>query len=146
MSADTSMQAVVRRLFEEGWNTGSVESVRELVDDSYASNDEDFIRVAPSSMGAHDQLRGADAFAEHVRQYHNIYDNLQFAIEGMATVENTVITVCRMSGTTKHETFTDRSGRQRPFELIGQSVMVTAFAGSKVGRNDVFWPRIQLFP
>jgi hypothetical protein len=85
---DDSHQAIVRRLFEEGWNSGDVASVSGMIHED----------------------------------------------------------VWNPSGTTKDRTFTDRAGRQRPYELTGQGVSLTEVIDRKVTRHDMFWPRRSLFP
>jgi hypothetical protein len=139
MGTDDDSKALVRRLLEEGWNTGDAEAVRDLIDEHYASNDGVFRRGM-------DFLHGHAAFAEHLRQYRSRYDDLVFAVDRMVVDGATVITVWSASGLTRGLTFTDRGGEQQPYELHGQGVSLTDVVDGKVTRHDLFWPRDPLFP
>jgi SnoaL-like domain len=139
---DDSKQAIVRRLFEEGWNSGNAA----LVSTDYTSNDGGFFRSGPGVPGGLERLTGADAFADHMKQYLEIYNDLRFTIDEMIVDGATVITVWTPSGTTKDRTFTNRAGRQEPYELRGQGVSRTGVVDQKVTRHDMFWPRSPLFP
>jgi SnoaL-like domain len=141
-----SRHAIVRRLFDEGWNAEDPASVGDIVDDDYTSNDGGFFRTGSDVPGGLERLVGAQAFADHVRRYREMYNDLRFTIDKMVDDGNTVITVWSPSGTTKDRTFTDRTGRERPYELAGQGVSLTDVIEHKVTRHDMFWPRDPLFP
>jgi predicted ester cyclase len=140
MMTDNDRQVTVRRLFEQGWNSGNPESVSDIIDTDYESNDGGFFRVGSDVPGGLERLTGADAFADHVRRYRQIYDDLRFAIDKMVPDGDTVITIWTASGTDKNRTFTDRAGRERHYELADQGVSLTSVAEGKVTRHDMFWP------
>lgn len=139
-------QAIVRRLFEEGWNSGNAALVTDIIGADYTSNDGGFFRSGSDVPGGLERLTGADAFAEHVKQYTEIYNDLRFVIDQMVVTGETVMTVWTPSGTTKDQTFTNRAGRPQPYELRGQGVSLTDVADQQVTRHDMFWPRDPLFP
>jgi SnoaL-like domain len=137
---DDSRQAVVRRFFEAGWNCGSATAISDMVHEDYTSNDGPFFRNGLR------RLSGADAVDGHIRQYHDVYNDLRFKIEKMVLDGDTVVTVWSPTGTTRNRTFTTRSGEERPFELKCQGVSLTDVVGGKVTRHDMFWPVRPLFP
>jgi ketosteroid isomerase-like protein len=139
-------QEIVRRLFEEGWNSPDTALVKDLIGTDYESNDGGFFRTGSDVPGGLERLTGAEAFADHVRQYRELYDNLRFAINTMIVEGDTVITVWTPSGTTRDRTFTNRAGRQQPYELGGQGISRTDVVDYKVTRHDMFWPRRALSP
>ena len=110
-------QCIVRRFIEEGWNGGSGTPVGDIVADAYESNDGGFFVFSGDSRGPH-RRRGADA----------------------------VTTVWAPTGTTRDQTFTDRGGHERPFELKDVGVSRTVVVDGKVTRHDLFWARDPLFP
>lgn len=137
---DDARQAIVRRLFEEGWNSGDPMSVSGIIGEDYESNDGGFFRTGSDVPGGLERLAGADAFADHVQRYRNIYDDLSFAIDKMVLDRDTVITIWTATGTDKNRIFTDRGGRERHYELADQGVSLTGVAEGKVTRHDMFWP------
>jgi hypothetical protein len=139
-------QAIVRRLFEEGWNSGNAALVSDIIDADYTSNDGGFFRSGSDVPDGLERLTGADAFADHMRQYREIYNDLRFTIDQMVVAGQTIFTVWTPSGTTKDQTFTNRAGRMQPYELRGQGMSLTDVVDQKVTRHDMFWPRNPLFP
>ena len=146
MMADDSRQAIVRRFFEAGWNSEDLAAISDIVHEAYDSNDGGFFRSGSGVPGGLERLTGVDAFADHVRQYREMYNDLRFSIDRMVVDGDTVIAVWSPSGTTKERTFTDRGGHERPFELAGQGMSLTDVVDGKVMRHDMFWPRDPLFP
>ena len=144
--ANDAQQVIVRRLFEEGWNSGNAALVSDIIGADYTSNDGGFFRSGSDVPGGLERLTGADAFADHMKQYREIYDDLSFTIDKMVVDGETVTTVWTPSGTTKDQTFTNRAGRQQPYELRGQGVSLTDVVDQKVTRHDMFWPRNPLVP
>lgn len=143
---DDSTQEIIRRLFNDGWNSGNPDAVSAIIGDDYASNDGDFFESGSDVPGGLRRLSGLAAFAAHIGQYQEIYDGLRFDVAEMVVDEDTVITTWEPTGTTRNETFTDRSGQQRPFQLSGQGISVTLVVNGKVTRHDMFWRRRPLFP
>ena len=143
---DDSRQAIVRRFFEAGWNSEDQASISDIVHEAYESNDGGFFRSASNVPGGLERLTGVDAFADHVKQYREMYDDLRFSIDRIVVDGDTVIAVWSPSGTTKERTFTDRGGNERPFELAGQGVSLTSVVDGKVMQHDMFWPRNAVFP
>ncbi len=139
MTYDTR-QAIVRRFFEEGWNSGNPALVSDIIHEDYDSNDGGFFRTGSDVPGGLERLAGADAFADHVRKYGEIYNDLRFTIDKMVVDGETVITIWTPSGTTKHQTVIDRAGRPHPLELSAQGVSLTDVVEGKVTRHDMFWP------
>jgi ketosteroid isomerase-like protein len=135
----------VRRFIEEGWNSGSGAPVADIVADGYETNDGVLLVFGSDSRVPH-RTHGARALTTHIAQYHEIYDNLRFTIERMIVDGDTVITVWSPRGTTKRETFTNRSGREEPFELKDVGVSHTVVVDGKVTRHDLFWARYPLSP
>jgi ketosteroid isomerase-like protein len=146
MMTSSSAQTVVRRLFDDGWNSGNAEAVSDIIGDDYDSNDGGFFESGSDVPGGLRRLSGLAAFAAHIRQYQEIYDGLRFAVEKTVVDGDTVITTWEPTGTTKNETFTDRSGEQRPYRLSGQGISVTLVVDGKVTRHDMFWRRRPLSP
>ena len=136
---------IVRRFIEEGWNSGSGTPVGDIVADGYESYDSAFFVFHGDSRAPH-RMRGAEAVTSHIAQYHEIYENLRFTIERMTVDGDTVTTVWAPTGTTRKETFTDRAGRERPYELKDVGVSRTAVVDGKVTRHDLFWARDPLSP
>ena len=139
-------QAIVRRFFEEGWNAADAAAVSDLIDEGYASNDGLFLTTDTDLPGGLERLSGAEAFAEHIRQYQALYDGLRFTVRRMVADAGAVITVWDPSGTTRDKTFIDRDGDERPYRLEGEGVSITEVVGGKVTRHDLFWKRDPLFP
>jgi hypothetical protein len=139
MTYDDS-QAIVRRLFDVGWNSGNPASVGDIIDKGYESNDGDFFRSGSDVPGGLERLTGVDAFAHHVQRYEEIYDDLHFAINRMILDGDTVITVWTATGIDKVRTFIDRAGRERHHTLNDQGVSFTGVADGKVTRHDMYWP------
>ena len=137
---DDARQAIVRRLFEEGWNSGNPASVSDIIDKNYESNDGGFFRTGSDVPGGLERLTGTDAFADHVQRYREIYDDRHFTIDTMVLDGDTVITIWTASGTDKNHTFVDRGGRERHYELADQGVSLTGVVEGKVTRHDMFWP------
>jgi hypothetical protein len=151
MMTDDARQAIVRRFFEEGWNSGNPALVSDIIDEHYASNDGDepnngFFGQAGPSGDLGPVLTGADAFAAHVQKYGDMYNDLRFTIDKMVVDSETVITIWTPSGTTKNRFFADRLGQQRPYELRYQGTSLTDVVQGKVTRHDMFWPLNLLFP
>jgi len=146
MTTDDAREAVVRRLFEQGWDSPDPASVGDIIDENYDSNDGGFYRTGSDVPGGLERLTGADAFADHVRQYREMYNDLRFTIDKMVADGETIITVWNPSGTSKDQTFTDRGGHLRPYELGGQGMSLTSVVDGKVTRHDMFWPRRPVFP
>jgi hypothetical protein len=136
---------IVRRFIEAGWNAGSGEPVGDIVADDYESNDGGFF-VPTRGPGGFRRLTGAEAVSRHIGMYQAIYDGLTFTVERMTVDDDTVTTVWTPAGTTREGTFTDRSGRERPFELRGEGVSRTAVVDGKVTRHDMFWARDPVSP
>jgi len=145
MTGDTR-QVIVRRLFEAGWNSGNAALVSDIIDASYTSNDGGFYRTGADVPGGLEQLTGVDAFADHVRQYREMYSDLCFTIDIMVTDGDTVMTLWTPVGTSRDQTFTNRAGRKEPYELRGQGMSRTDVVDQKVTRHDMFWARSPLFP
>jgi SnoaL-like domain len=143
---DDARYDIVRRLFDEGWNSPDTALVSDLIGTDYDSNDGGFFRSGSDVPGGLQRLTGIDAFADHVRQYREMYDNLRFTINKMTLDGDTVMTVWTPSGTTRDRTFTNRTGHQQPYELAGHGVSLTDVVDDKVTRHDMFWPRDPLFP
>lgn len=114
MVTDNARQVIVRRLFEQGWNSGNPEPVSDIIETDYESNDGGFFRVGSDVPGGLERLTGADG--------------------------DTVITIWTASGTAKNRTFIDSAGRERHYELADQGVSLTSVAEGKVTRHDMFWP------
>jgi hypothetical protein len=140
MTTEDARQAIVRRFFEEGWNSGNPASVSDIIDKDYESNDGGFFRTGSDVPGGLERLTGADALADHVQGYGRIYDDLHFTIDKMVLDGDAVITFWTASGTDKNRTFVDRAGRERHYELADQGVSLTSVAEDKVTRHDMFWP------
>ncbi len=140
MMTDDTRRVIVRRLFEEGWNSGNPALVSDIIHEDYDSNDGGFFRTGSDVPGGLERLTGADAFADHVRKYGEIYNDLRFTIDKMVLDGETVITIWTPSGTTKHQTVIDRAGRPHPLELSAQGVSLTDVVEGKVTRHDMFWP------
>ncbi len=145
MGINNTMHTIVRRLFEEGWNSANPAAPSDIVHQHYSSNDGPFREVS-NVPGQLDFLHGLEAFAEHVRQYRVVYDNLRFDIVRMLADNDTVVTVWNPSGTTKDLSFINRGGQEQPYELQGQGVSLTKIVNGKVRQHDMFWPRNPLFP
>ena len=137
---DDARQAIVRRLFEEGWNSGNPESVSDIIGKDYESNDGGFFQTGSDVPGGLERLIGGDAFADHVQRYREIYDDLHFTINRMVLDNDTVIMIWTASGTDKTRTFIDRGGRERHYELADQGVSLTGVEDGMVTRHDMFWP------
>ncbi len=137
---DDARQAIVRRLFEEGWNSGNPASVSDIIDKDYESNDGGFFRTGSDVPGGLERLTGADAFADHVQGYTKIYDDLHFTIDKLILDVDTVIAIWTASGTDKNRTFVNRGGREVHYELADQGVSLTDVVEGKVTRHDMFWP------
>ncbi|MGY1684971.1 ester cyclase [Geodermatophilus sp. SYSU D00867] len=138
MATNDVEKAVVRRFFEEGWNSADVAAVSDIIHENYGSKNDDLRRGL-------EFLHGVEAFEEHLRQYRVLFDNLRFTVDRMIVEEETVITVWRSSGTARGHTFTARGGEQRPYELSSQGVGLTDVVDGKVKWHDMFWPRNPLF-
>jgi ketosteroid isomerase-like protein len=143
---ENSRQAIVRRFFEAGWNAGDAAAVSDIVHADYASNDGAFFRTGSDVPGGLERLSGVDALADHIGQYQQKYDGLRFTVDRMVVDADTVLTVWSPTGTTRDQTFTDRGGRERPYELRGRGVSLTEVVDGKVTRHDMFWTRDPLFP
>lgn len=139
--ADDDLQALVRRLFDEGWDSGNPASVSDIIDKAYDSNDGGFFRTGPDVPGGLERLTGVEAFVEHVQSYQRLYDDLHFTIVSMITNGDMVITLWTASGTDKNRTFIDRGGHERHYELGDEGgISLVGVAESKVTRLDMFWP------
>jgi len=139
MTYDDS-QAIVRRLFDGGWNSGDPASVGDIIDKEYESNDGGFFRTGSDVPGGLERLTGVDAFARHVQSYQEIYDDLHFAISKMVLDGDTVITTWTATGVDKNHTFVNRAGRRIHRTLNDQGVSLIEVAEGKVTRQDIFWP------
>src|SRR5438132_7522449 len=83
---------LVRRLFEEVWNENNVEASKEIVHENYASIENLVFASTP----------GPQIVAAEVELYHSLYDGLKFEIERMFDEDDTVVTIWKASGTSKH--------------------------------------------
>jgi hypothetical protein len=90
--------------------------------------------------GGLERLTGADAFADRVRRYRQIYDDLRLAIDKMVPDGDTVITIWTARGTDKTRTFVDRGGRELHYKLADQGASPTNVIDGKVTRHGMFWP------
>ena len=77
MIVDDSRQAIVRRFFEAGWNSEDLAAISDIVHEAYDSNDGGFFRSGSGVPGGLERLTGVDAFADHVTQYREMYNDLQ---------------------------------------------------------------------
>lgn len=129
-------KALVRRLFEDVWNQGNLQAAGEIVDQHYSSIEN---QTFPSTPGP--QIVAAD-----LELYRSLYDGLNFKIQRMFTEGDTIVTIWTASGTSKVETFVDRSGRERPRSLEADGVSLTEVREGKITAHRFLWPRDPLFP
>jgi ketosteroid isomerase-like protein len=134
-----SMMAVVRRLFEDGWNSGKAAAVADIVHDDYESNDGGFFASGPGVPGGLEPLTGVDAFAKHLSMYAGEFDDLEFTVERMLADGDGVVTVWTATGRSTHETIVSRAGKVFPVELNDRGVSTTELAGGKIRRHDMYW-------
>jgi predicted ester cyclase len=135
-----SMLALVRRLFEDGWNSGKAAAVAEIVHEDYDSNDGGFFATGSDVPNGLERLTGVDAFAKHLGMYTDEYDDLQFTVERMLDDGGTIVTVWTATGESTHATLISRAGREFPVPLNARGVSTTEFAGSRIRRHDMYWP------
>jgi hypothetical protein len=129
-------KALVRHLFEDVWNQGNLEAASEIIDQHYSSIEH---QAFPSASGP--QIVAAD-----LELYRSLYDGLNFSIQRMFTEGPTIVTIWTASGTSKVETFVDRSGRERPKSLAAEGVSLTEVRDGKITAHRFLWPRDPLFP
>ena len=129
-------KALVRRLFEEVWNSGNTDAAKELIHADYRS---------PENIGF-DSARGLGVLAGDVKFYRELYGDLNFKIERMFTQGDTVVTTWRASGIANNEFFTSRSGAQHNKKLEAEGVSLTTFADGKIKEHRLYWSRKLLFP
>ena len=133
-------QALVRRFFEGGWNSGDANAVADLIADDYESNDGGFFVTGSDVPGGLRRLRGVDAFAEHLSRYAQRYGELRFTLEKIIVDGAQVVVIWSPSGVVLGRTFTNRGGQESHFELGGHGVSVIDIVDGRVARNDMFWP------
>jgi ketosteroid isomerase-like protein len=129
-------KTLVRRLFEDVWNQGNIEAAGEIVAEHYSSIEN---QVFPSTPGP--QIVAAD-----LELYRSLYDGLHFEIERMFTEGHTIVTIWTASGTSKVETFVNRSGREQPKSLKAEGVSLSEVRDGKITAHRFLWPRDPLFP
>jgi hypothetical protein len=129
-------KALVRRLFEDVWNQGNLEAAGEIVDQHYSSIENQTFPSAP----------GPQIVAADLELYRSLYDGLNFKIQRMFTEVRTIVTIWTASGTSKVETFFDRSGRERPMSLEAEGVSLTEVREGKITAHRFLWPRDPLSP
>jgi hypothetical protein len=129
-------KTLVRRLFEDVWNQGNIEAADEIVAGHYSSIEN---QVFPSTPGP--QIVAAD-----LELYQSLYDGLHFEIERMFTEGHTIVTIWRASGTSKVETFVNRSGLEQPKSLKAEGVSLSEVRDGKITAHRFLWPRDPLFP
>jgi ketosteroid isomerase-like protein len=129
-------KALVRRLFEDVWNLGNLEAAGEIVDQHYSSIENQTFTSTP----------GPQIVAADLELYRSLYDGLNFKIKQMFTEGHTIVTIWTASGTSKVETFVDRSGRERPKSLEAEGVSLTEVRDGKITAHRFLWPRDPLFP
>ena len=129
-------KALVRRLFEDVWNQGNLEATSEIIDQHYSSIENQTFDSRP----------GPQIVAADLELYRSLYDGLNFSIQRMFTEGHTIVTIWTASGTSKVETFVDRSGHERPKSLEAEGVSLTEVQDGKITAHRFLWPRDPLFP
>lgn len=135
-------KAVVRRLFDEIWTNGNMESAQEIIADDYESTDptvrfhgiNELNFVMPTGKRAIELERSI--LSSNV-------SNLQFEIQEMIVNKDTVITVWTVSGTSKTETFMTRGGQLRNKTLNTDGISVNRISDGKIKSNAMYWAHQQ---
>jgi len=135
MSAQAN-KTLVRRLFEEVWNNGNLETAKEIVDKNYSSIENQVFASTP----------GPEIVAADIELYQSLYDGLNFQIERMFTEGGTVVTVWKVSGVSKTETFVNRKGETVPKSLKAEGVSLSEVKDGKITAHRFLWPRRPLSP
>jgi hypothetical protein len=131
-----SSKALVHRLFEEVWNQHHIAVAQEIVHEHYSSIEN---LVLPSTPGP-------QIVAAEVELYHALYDGLHFQIERMFAAGDSVVTLWKATGKSKHETFMSRAGHEVPKSLQAEGVSLTEAKDGKITAHRFLWPRKPLFP
>jgi ketosteroid isomerase-like protein len=128
---------VVQRLFDEVLNQDRADIATELIHERYTPTE---------SVLREPDTTGPDLFRREMEVYRALYADMHFALERVITDGDTIIAIWNAAGTSQHETFVTRAGREAPRRLQARVVSLSEIADGKIIRHQLFWQRDPLFP
>lgn len=122
-------EAIVRRLFDEVWNRGKLETIASLVTPDFVNHDP----IEPA--------RGQDGLTRIVSKYRHAFPDARFEIDELISTDQRVVARYRFSGT--HRGMLDAippTARQ----CNGTGIVVFGFRGSQIHEAFVSWDALGL--
>ena len=122
-------QAIVRRYFEDVWNSGDLQVADEIIE-------ADFTFKGPVRS-----LEGIEAFKQYVSGIHATFPDIHFELEGLIGENDSVVVRWTMTGTHNKE-FMGIPPSGNAFTVQGMTIM--RISGGKAVEAQLYWDRLSL--